>query len=62
MAFYFKNDLSLAQYCTMKSDLKTKICRMPTENRVYLDIQDLVDYEVPGSTFELLYSHNDKKV
>jgi|JI10StandDraft_1071094.scaffolds.fasta_scaffold1701019_1 hypothetical protein len=29
MAFYFKDDITLAQYCTMKCDLKTKTSRMP---------------------------------
>lgn len=29
MAFYFKDDITLAQYCTLKSDLKNKINKMP---------------------------------
>ena len=29
MAFYFKDDITLAKYCTMKGDLKSKTCRMP---------------------------------
>lgn len=44
MAFYFKDDISLTQYCTMKEDLKHKISRMPKENRVFLNVQDLADY------------------
>lgn len=51
MAFYFKDDIYLSQYCTMKEDMKHKISRIPKDNRVYLNVQDLVDYEVPGAKF-----------
>jgi hypothetical protein len=44
MGFFFQNDISLAQYCTMKTDAKNKINKMPFNNKIYLDIQDLVDY------------------
>lgn len=29
MVFYFKDDVNLEKYCTMKCDLKLKINRMP---------------------------------
>lgn len=44
MKFFFKNDVTLAQHCTMKCDLKSKLSRMPKDNPVYLNVQDLADY------------------
>lgn len=29
MKFYFKDDIDLSQYCTLKGDLKNKIYRTP---------------------------------
>lgn len=48
IAFFFKNDLTLADYCTHKSDLKSnpkaKVNKKPKDNPTYLNMQDLVDY------------------
>lgn len=61
MKFFFKNDVTLAQHCTMKCDLKSKLSRMPKDNPVYLNVQDLADYQAPGVKFQLLYSENGQK-
>jgi hypothetical protein len=62
MKFFFKDDVTLIKHCTLKSDLKNNTSRVPKDSPIYLNIQDLTDYEAPGSKFELLYSERGVKL
>ncbi len=41
MPFFFKDDLTLAKYCTTKVDYKNKVSKLPKEKPQYLDINSL---------------------
>ena len=56
MAFYFVDDITLIKYCTFKCDTKKKKSKKPSTNAVYLNVEDLIDYELPGVQFDLVYS------
>lgn len=62
MAFYFMNDLTLKKYCTFKSDIKNKKDKKPLTNPVYLNVEDLIDYELPGVKFDLVYSKSKDEI
>jgi hypothetical protein len=62
MKFFFKDDFTLIEHCTLKSDLKNKTSRVPKDSPIYLNSQDLTDHEVPGVKFELLYSEKGDKL
>ena len=56
MAFHFVDDITLINYCTFKSDTKKKKSKKPNASPVYLNVEDLIDYELPGVQFDLVYS------
>lgn len=58
--FYFKNDITLTDYVTSKVNLKAKQNRKPKEAPTFLDMQDLVDYELPGVVFKPIHWRGDK--
>jgi hypothetical protein len=62
MSFYFVNDIMLVKYCTFKADLKNKKNKKPSKEPVYLNVEDLIDYESPGAKFNLVYSANKENV
>ena len=62
MAFYFVDDITLINYCTFKSDTKKKKSKKPNSGAVHLNVEDLIDYELPGVQFELVYSKEKDNV
>ena len=42
LAFFFRDEISLENYCTTKGDKKKGISRMPTENGLLLDFNSLI--------------------
>ena len=62
MAFYFVDDFTLVKYCTFKHDIKQKKTKRPIISPVYLNVEDLIDYELPGVKFNLVYSANKSNV
>jgi len=42
LAFFFRDEISLENYCTTKGDKKKGISRMPTDNGLLLDYNSLV--------------------
>ena len=51
MAFYFVQDLTLKKYCTFKVDIKNKKNKKPEKVPTSLNVEDLVDYQLPGVKF-----------
>jgi len=42
LPFWFKNEINLLKYTTLKSDHKKGISKMPTEPPTYMDLDDII--------------------